>query len=140
MRLDESSRGEHSVLALGGSVTAGEAVDRLVAALGRAESERTGAIVLDVTDVRHLDSTALGAIAGSLRRIHGAGREMRLVGVGPRLQLLLQLTNLAAMFPTHATVSDALAAEHGRSAESGARSKVDLKEGEVLGDRDRRDV
>ena len=140
MRLDESARGDHSVLTLGGDVTAGEAVERLAAALARAEADRPGAIVLDVTEVRHLDSTALGAIVGCLRRVHGAGREMRLVGVGHRLQLLLQLTNLAAMFPTHATVPDALAAEHARSADPAATSNTDKMGGELLGDRDRRDV
>ena len=134
MRLDESVRGQHTVLTAGGMVTAGDAAARLSEALSRAETERSGAIVLDVTDVKHLDSTGLGVLVGVVRRIHGKGREMRLVGVGPRIRLLLQLTHLDSMFPTHETVSDALAAEHART------TSVTPIGGVALGDRDRNDV
>lgn len=130
MSLTEEARGEHSVLTLGGMVTAGDGSTRLGEALSRAETERSGAIVVDLTDVRHLDSTALGILVGSMRRIHGTAREMRLVGVGPRVRLLLQLTKLDSLFPTHGTVADALAAEHRRSTDGGV----------ALGDRDRHDV
>lgn len=131
MRIDEDARGEHSVLTLNGMFTAGDASATLADALSRAETARSGAIVLDVSEVGHVDSTALGVLVGSMRRLHADAREMRLVGAGPRLRLLLQLTQLDAMFPTHATVADALAAEH---------SKTLNEPGGTLGDRDRHDV
>jgi anti-sigma B factor antagonist len=142
VKLDEAVRGDHSVVTLGGMVTAGEAADRLSGALSRAETERSGAIVVDVTEVKHLDSTALGVLVGVVRRIHAAGREVRLVGVGPRIALLLQLTQLDSMFPTHATVPDALAAEHARTTSSTPSSATQsaLPGGVALGDRDRHDV
>jgi anti-sigma B factor antagonist len=140
VKLDEAVRGEHSVITVGGMVTTGEASARLADALSRAETERSGAIVVDVTEVKHLDSTSLGILVGVVRRIHGAGREVRLVGVGPRIALLLQLTQLDSMFPTHATVPDALAAEHARSTSSTPSTSSTQQGGVALGDRDRHDV
>jgi anti-sigma B factor antagonist len=113
-------------------LTGGDSANRLAEALSRAESERTGAIVLDLTNVGHVDSTALGVLVGSMRRLHGSSRELRLVGVGPRIRLLLELTKLDALFPKHASVPDALAAEHGRASTR--------TEGAPLGDRNRHDV
>ena len=132
MKLEEEVQGRHTVLTPQGMLTAGDSATRLAEALSRGESERTGAIVLDLTDVGHLDSTALGVLVGSMRRLHATGREVRLVGVGPRIRLLLELTKLDGMFPMHATVPDALAAEHGRASTR--------TEGAPLGDRDRHDV
>jgi anti-sigma B factor antagonist len=127
--LVEEARGNHSVIRLGGMVAYGQDAVALAEALTRAESERRGAVVLDLTDVRHLDSTGLGVVVGSMRRLHGSGREIRLVSPGPRILLLLQMTKLDAMFPVHASVADALAAERGRPTG-----------GLPLGDRDRHDI
>ncbi len=114
MRVDIEPQGNHSVVRLSGMIAAGDASTALAQALDRAEADRPGAVVIDATDLLHLDSTALGVLVGSMRRLHSQAREISLVKPGPRVLLLLQLTQLDAMFPIYATVADAIAAQHRR--------------------------
>lgn len=130
MRVEIEPQGRHSVIHLAGMVTAGEGATALSATLERAEADRPGSVVVDAAELVHLDSTALGVLVGSMRRLHAQGREICLVKPGPRVVLLLQLTQLDTLFPTYATVADAIAAQH-RRPESG---------GVPLGDRSNRDV
>jgi anti-anti-sigma factor len=58
-------------------------------------------IVLDLTDVSYMDSSGLGALVSvylSAKRQHCP---LRLLNVGPRLQQLFRLTNLASVFEGH---------------------------------------
>jgi len=58
-------------------------------------------IVLDLTDVRHLDSSGLGAIVGlylSAKRQHCA---LKLIHLNERLQELFRITKLASVFEGH---------------------------------------
>jgi anti-anti-sigma factor len=130
MRVELEPRGNHSVVRMTGMVTAGDGSQALHEALEHGENDRPGSIVIDAAELRHLDSTALGELVGSMRRLHAAGREICLVQPGQRIVLLLQLTHLDALFPTYATVADALAALQRRTDSGGA----------ALGDRSRRDV
>ena len=61
----------------------------------------TKSIVLDLTDVRHMDSSGLGAVVGvyvSARRQHCA---LKLINLSQRLQDLFRITKLAAVFEGH---------------------------------------
>lgn len=108
MRLEEERRGETSILRPYGSLRAGETAEALEKALERAEKEGRGSTVLDLSNVREIDSTALGVVVGSGRRLHAAGRELYLVGPNERVLLLFQLTKLDAVFPVAPTVDAAL--------------------------------
>jgi anti-sigma B factor antagonist len=112
MRVELEERGEHTVVRLLGMVTAGDGSRSLSEALTRAETERLGAVIVDASELRHLDSTALGVLVGSMRRLHAEAREICLVNPSPRIALLFQMTSLESLFPTHATVADAIAARH----------------------------
>jgi len=129
MRLQEEARGEHSLLRVSGAATSGPTSDALFAALLRAESERTGNVLLDAHELTQLDSTALGILVGAVRRLNGSGRELILVNPDRRVRVLLELTRLSGLFPSYPTVEAAMAA-HDRS------SKGDAS----LGDRNRRDL
>jgi anti-sigma B factor antagonist len=61
----------------------------------------TKSIVLDLTDVNHMDSSGLGAVVGlyvSARRQHCA---LKLINLSQRLQDLFRITKLAAVFEGH---------------------------------------
>ena len=109
MHIEQETRGSHGVIRVSGMATAGEGANTLSDALAGAE-KNAGSIVIDAADLRHMDSTALGVLVGSMRRLHAEGREVCLVQPGQRIVLLLQLTHLDALFPTYATVADAIAA------------------------------
>jgi anti-sigma B factor antagonist len=97
----------HSVIHLRGSIALGDSTQVLADELGRAEKEPGGAIV-DLSNLRSLDSTALGLLVGSLRRLRSTGREMALVSPNEHVALLLQMTQLDTVFPIRQTVSEAL--------------------------------
>jgi len=129
MRLQEETRGEHSLLRVSGAATRGPPSEALSAALLRAESGRTGNVLLEAQELTQLDSTALGVLVGAVRRLNGSGRELILVNPDRRVRVLLELTRLSGLFPSYPTVEAAVAA-HDRS------SKGDAS----LGDRNRRDL
>jgi anti-sigma B factor antagonist len=61
----------------------------------------TKSIVLDLTDVSHMDSSGLGAVVGlyvSARRQRCA---LKLINLSQRLQDLFRITKLAAVFEGH---------------------------------------
>jgi anti-sigma B factor antagonist len=58
-------------------------------------------IVLDLTDVSYMDSSGLGALVSVYLSAKRQRCPLRLVNVGPRLQQLFRLTNLASVFEGH---------------------------------------
>ena len=65
-------------------------------------------VVLDLTQVTFLDSTALGCIVGLLRRVREAGGELRVVlPAGPALRIF-EITGLDSVLSTYPTRAAAL--------------------------------
>lgn len=55
-------------------------------------------IVLDLTDLEHMDSSGLGAVVGLYVSARRAGCELRLVNFNKRIRELLGMTNLLSVF------------------------------------------
>lgn len=108
MRLEEELRGDAAIVRPHGALRAGESAEALEKALERAESQGCRAALLDLSNVREIDSTALGVVVGIGRRLHAAGRELYIVGPNERVLLLFQLTKLDAVFPVAPSVEAAL--------------------------------
>ena len=108
IKVGRERRGGHSVVRLRGAINLGDTTQNLAAELDHSEKEPAGGTVVDLSDVRSLDSTALGLLVGSLRRLRAAGREMALVNPGEHVALLLKMTQLDSVFPIRRTVSEAL--------------------------------
>jgi anti-sigma B factor antagonist len=51
-------------------------------------------VVLDMSQLQFVDSSGLGAILSSLRRLSSEGGDLRLAGVNPSVAALLQLVRL----------------------------------------------
>ncbi len=67
-------------------------------------------IVVDLSAVTFIDSTALGVLIGGVRRLHGAGGAMALVVTSRPVERVLSITGLDRVFSIHATLDEALAA------------------------------
>ncbi len=83
--------------------TAPELRERLAAQ----EADRVLAIVVDLTGVSFIDSTALGVLVGAYRRQQDAGGYLRLVVTEPRILKVLEITDLSNVFPVFATIGEA---------------------------------
>ena len=85
----------------------------------------TNHVIADLRGVDFLDSTGLGALVGSLKRLRTRQGSLMIV-TGGRILQLFQITGLTRAFALHACVMDAIAADQhwqvamaseGRSAE-----------------------
>lgn len=65
-------------------------------------------VVVDLSGVTFLDSTALGVLVGSYRRLTDGGGSLRLVVTEPRILKVLEITDLLSVFPIFDTVDGAV--------------------------------
>lgn len=66
-------------------------------------------VVVDLSVVAAMDSTGLGSLVGVLKALPPGG-VVRLCGVNPPVKRLIDLSRLQRVFPSFASVDDALAA------------------------------
>ena len=65
-------------------------------------------IVVDLTDCEFIDSTFLGALVVSLKRITGLGGDLKLVGFQSEVDSMFQLTRMYRVFETFPTRDEAV--------------------------------
>lgn len=58
-------------------------------------------IVLDLTDVTHMDSSGLGTVAGLYFSAKAAGCNLELINLSKRIRELLSITNLLSLFEAY---------------------------------------
>jgi len=66
-------------------------------------------LVLDLTDVPYIDSTALGTLVSAYISRHRMGRQVALSGVSDQVSKTLRITKVESLFLLFATLEDALA-------------------------------
>ncbi len=67
-------------------------------------------LIIDLSEVEYIDSGGLSALLLARRQMVDNDGDVRLVGVRPEVQSLLSLTQLDRVFPSYATIAEALAA------------------------------
>ena len=82
------------VLTLSGELDAYDAPTLRAAFADAAADASASAVVLDLTTVSFLDSTALGTIVGLLRRVRERGGELRVVLPETEARRIFELTSL----------------------------------------------
>jgi anti-sigma B factor antagonist len=99
--------GEQTVVEVVGEIdvsTADVLRERLVELLDR---DRTD-LVVDLRQVRFMDSTGLGVLVGTLKKVRLLGGRLQLVIDSERLLKVFRITALLQVFTVHATLEDAL--------------------------------
>jgi anti-sigma B factor antagonist len=74
------------------------------------EDVATKRLVVDLTAVTFLDSSALGVLVGALRRLRERGGELHVVQPRPTVKRIFELTALDSVFTLHGGRDEALAA------------------------------
>jgi anti-sigma B factor antagonist len=72
------------------------------------EEAGAAAVIVNLLGVSFLDSTALGVLVGSFKRLREAGGTLKLVIAEPRILKVFEITDLIRVFPIFATVDEAL--------------------------------
>ncbi len=65
-------------------------------------------IVVDLSDCEFIDSTFLGVLVISLKRVTSIGGDLRLVGFQPAVNSMFELTRMHRVFETFNTKEDAI--------------------------------
>ena len=82
--------------------------DRLRNAVDEATSVGADTVLLDLSAVGFIDSTALGVIVQETKRLEGRGLALTLVTDDPRTRRVLEVTGLDRVMRRHATLHDAV--------------------------------
>lgn len=70
------------------------------------------ALIVDLSGVGFIDSTALGVLVGAAKLVRGGGGSFVVVSSDPRIVRLLEITGLTLLFVVRKTLAEALD-EHG---------------------------
>lgn len=65
-------------------------------------------IVVDLSDCEFIDSTFLGALVVSLKKVTALGGDLRLVGFHPEVHSMMELTRMHRVFATYPTKEEAI--------------------------------
>src|SRR5207244_12002443 len=95
-----------SVLCCKGPLTI-ENVSLFQSAIRREETFST--VILDLSDVPYIDSTALGALVCAYVSRQKVGRRVVLSGASERVSKMLQITSVESLFLTFTSLDDAIA-------------------------------
>jgi anti-sigma B factor antagonist len=110
MEIATSRQGPIVVLTLSGNLTAGGAEFALPETVTGLVDDGHNLIVIDLGEVKYVDSAGLGALIRCYKRCTTAGGELRLAGVSARLRTLLELARLGDLFAIFDDVTEAVAA------------------------------
>jgi anti-sigma B factor antagonist len=112
MRYEETYIDGVDVVSVHGSLLGHESRRRLVDHVRALLMEGQGRIVLDLHDVRYVDSEGLGELIECYSAAQGAGGAVKLLGVTDRLEDLLVITKLLNVFECFDTREEAVASFH----------------------------
>lgn len=65
-------------------------------------------ILVDLTGVSFMDSTALGVLVGAAKRLESSGGQMVLVADDPRVTRVIEITGLARVFRIESSLPEAV--------------------------------
>lgn len=102
--------GDHAVLRVTGEIDVSTAPELRQAVIDLAAKGIVNLIV-DLSGVVFLDSTALGALVGCLKRLRTQGGSLALVITTDRVMRVFRITGLDKAMPPHASVAEAIADE-----------------------------
>jgi len=110
MPVEETSDGDLSILAVGGELDY-EASPQLRARLTGAIKAGGRRLVLDLSDVTFIDSTAIGVLAGTVARLDEAGGgSLAVVSTHEKVLQIFEITGLDSVITVHSSREEALSA------------------------------
>lgn len=109
MKTKISERYNAVVIELKGNVMGGEDTKEFNDMLHKLIDEDKKNIVVDLHDVKFMNSSGLGMLIGGLTTVKKSGGTFRLSRVTDKIESLLIITKLITIFETYKTVEEAVA-------------------------------
>ena len=82
--------------------------ERLEARIEEADTVGADTVLVDLSEISFIDSTALGALVRESKRLEGRGHTLVLVTNDPRTRRIVEVAGLKRVLRTYATLQDAL--------------------------------
>jgi anti-sigma B factor antagonist len=109
MKLQKDIRGSNAILRVQGALSLGDSTRMLQEEFQRIADDLTGAVILDLSGLEHLDSTAVGVLVGGLKRFEARSRRFYLVNPRERVLSVFRITHLDSVFRVFPSIDGALA-------------------------------
>lgn len=108
MNISERSEQGVTIFKIEGRVDSHGAVD-LDLALQSAVSDNTYRLILDMADVRYINSAGLRTLADILTQTKQQGGDLKLVALNPKVRRVLEIVGFDNFFTTYDTIASAVA-------------------------------
>jgi anti-sigma B factor antagonist len=108
MELQTHEDGSVTVLTVTGDLVIGDAEATFKKTVTRLLEEGHTRLLVDLSGVGFLDSSGLGALVRALTQSQKEGGQTKLLGAGPQIRKLLQMTKLDSVFEIHDTMEAAV--------------------------------
>lgn len=110
MKLKTKDVNNVTVIELKGNVMGGPDATALNEELHKLIETKKTKVVIDLHDVKFMNSSGLGMLIGSLTTIRNAGGDLKIARASDKIESLLIVTKLITVFDHHASVEKAVAA------------------------------
>ena len=105
-----------TILYVEGLIKLGESAEFFSSALENVLKNESTNVIVDFTKIDYIDSTGIGELVGYLGKFISQNRKLILVNPSERIQKLLKLAKLDAVFKIYGTEDEAISAESGTAA------------------------
>jgi anti-sigma B factor antagonist len=98
------------IIELTGNVMGGPDATILNDQLHKLIDENKKKVVVDLDEVKFINSSGLGMLIGGLTTLRNSGGELKLARASKKIEDLLKMTKLTTVFDIHKTVNEAVTA------------------------------
>src|SRR5438045_4486508 len=105
-----------TILYVEGLIKLGESAEFFSSALETVLKNESTNVIIDFTKIDYIDSTGIGELVGYLGKFTTQNRKLIVVNPSERIQKLLKLAKLDAVFKIYGSEEEAIAAESGTAA------------------------
>ncbi len=109
LNISERQAGDVTILDMSGKVTIGEGSVALRNTIRRLLGEGKKSILLNVGDVKYVDSSGIGELVSSFTAVNKESGSLKLLNLTQKIQDLLAITKLLTVFDTFDDEGEALA-------------------------------
>ena len=108
MKIKEKIENHVAVLSLSGKMMGGPDTQAVHDHIKGLINDGIKSVIIDLGDVKWMNSSGLGALMGSLTTMRNAGGELKLANVTEKVQSLFMITKLITIFSTYESVEEAV--------------------------------
>jgi len=108
VKINETMEGNVAIITLKGKLMGGPEMQELHDHISELMQDGVKQVVCDLSKVKWLNSSGLGALMGALTTLRNNGGDMKLAHASDKIQSLLMITKLMSIFDTHEDVDGAV--------------------------------